>query len=251
MKNKRFNLIVILLLVLFTGVVWVANRHVINLQHPNYTSFSNGSHGVSLLYDTLRHMQYPVGALYRPVGETVSINNAVFIIQPTNPRLNAEITENILNWVHRGGRLIYLENRQPTAMDRALENEYYTTFGSMRMYRLGMGEILTGRADTITNVNLMKDPIYGKGIAYILTRWNPEHIYFAEYYHGYRETAGTFRLLPLWLQLITVQLIISAIALIWHFGKRFGSPIPFYEEIEREENEQVLVLARLYKQAKK
>ena len=251
MKNRKSNLMVVLLLILFVGLAWIANRHVNDLQHPDYTSFSNGNYGVSLLYDTLRHMQYPVGILYRPVGETVSVNNAVFIIQPTNPRLNTENIESILNWVRRGGRLIYLENRQPNVIDRALDNRYQTTFGSMRVYRLGMGEIMTGRADTIVNINLMEDPVYGKGIAYILTGWNPELIYFAEYYHGYREVTGAFRQLPLWLQLVVIQMIIATAALIWHYGKRFGVPIPFYEEIEREENEQILVLARLYKQAKK
>jgi hypothetical protein len=34
--------------------------------------------------------------------------------------------------------------------------------------------------------------------------------------------------------------------LIWHVGKRFGKPVPAYEETEREENEQVRALARLY-----
>jgi len=251
MRNKRFNIIVILLLALFVGVVWIANRHVNDLQHPDYTSFSTRNYGISLLHDTLRHMQYPVGILYRPVGETVSINHAVFIIQPTNPRINTENTESILNWVRGGGRLIYLENRQPTVIDRALDNEYHTAFGSMRIYRLGMGEIVTGRADTVINANLMEDSAYGQGIAYILAGWNPEYIYFAEYYHGYREMTGAFRLLPLWLQLVVVQMIIGIVALVWHFGKRFGVPTPFYEEIEREENEQVFVLARLYKQAKK
>ena len=251
MKNRKSNFIVVLLLAMFIGVAWGANRHVNDLRHPDYTSFSNRNYGVSLLHDTLQHMQHPIGILYRPIGETVSVNNAVFIIQPTNPRPNSEITENILNWVRRGGRLIYLDNRQPTVIDRALGNEYHATFGSMRIYRLGMGEVMTGRADTVVNVNLMENPIYGNGIAYILTRWNPDRIYFAEYYHGYRGATGAFRQLPLWVQLVVIQMVIGTVALVWHLGKRFGVPIPLYEEIEREENEQVLVLARLYKYAKK
>ena len=248
MKNNRLVLLVIVLFALFAGLSWGANRRIYGLRHPDFTMFSNGELGLSLLYDTLQHMRFPVGTLYQPVSRA-GLNDAVFIIQPSNPRVNSEIAEDILSWVRRGGRLIYLENRQPTAIDRALAGEIYTPFGSLRWYRLGMGEIVTGRANPLVNVNLMRDYTYGQGIMYILAGWNPDRIYFAEYYHGFRRPDGTFRQLPIALQLAVFQIVIAALALVWHLGKRFGDPVPLYEETEREENEDVLVLARLYKQA--
>jgi len=247
MKSKRLSLIVVLLLALFAGLSWAANRHVGGLRHPNYTTFSNSDYGLSLLFDTLRHMGYPVAVLYRPASEA-GINDAVFI---ANPRLTSDMTGDILAWVRRGGRLIYLDNRHTNNIDHALDGENYTNFGSLRWYRHGMGEILTGRAGEFTNVHLMEDPFYGEGIAYMLYVWNPEYIYFADYYHGFRRTDSAFRQLPLWLQLIFFQIVIGTAALMWHWGKRFGNPVPLYEEMEREENEQVFVLARLYKQADK
>ena len=248
MNNNRLVILVIALFALFAGLSWGANRRIYGLRHPDFTSFSNGEFGVSLLYDTLRHMRFPVAVLYQPLNRA-GLNDAVFIIQPSNPRVNAEIAEDILSWVRRGGRLIYLENRQPTAIDRALANELYTPFGNLRWYRLGMGEIVTGRASALINVNLMEDYSYGQGIAYILAGWNPERIYFAEYYHGFQRAEGAFRQLPIALQLAAFQILIAALALVWHLAKRFGDPVPLYEEIERDENEDVLVLARLYKHA--
>lgn len=249
MKNNRLILLVIVLLALFVGLSWGANRQMSGVRQPDFTTFSNNEYGVSLLFDTLRHMHYPVGILFRPVEETAGLNDAVFIIQPNNPRPDAQMADDILSWVRQGGRLIYLDNNQPSIIDRVLRDEYYTSFGTLRWYRFGMGQVITGRADTIFNISLLEGSIYGEGIYYILANWEPDRIYFAEFYHGFHSAGGFFGQLPLWLRLIVFQTVILAIALVWHLGKRFGKPIPLYEEIEREENEQVLVLARLYKQA--
>jgi len=51
-------------------------------------------------------------------------------------------------------------------------------------------------------------------------------------------------------QLFTYQLAIIAALIIWRLGKRFGEPIPFYEEIEREENEHIKALANLYQKSR-
>ena len=251
MNNNKLSLLVVLLLALFAGISWGANQRMDGQRQPDYTVFSRGEYGISLFYDTLRHMRHTVGILYRPVGDTVSVNDTVLIVQPSQPRPNERMAEDILTWVQRGGRLIYLENAQPNIMDRVLRGEYYTAFGSLRWYRHGMGEIVTGRANTIINRNLMEDPAYGEGLAYVLAGWNPERIYFAEYYHGFQREQSNFSQMPAWIQLVAIQIMISVIALMWHLGKRFGKPVPFYEEVEREEDAQIYALARLYKQADK
>ena len=249
MKINKLSLLVLVLLALFTGISWGANQRVAGQRQPNFTSFSHGDSGVGLLYDTLRLMRYPVSILYQPVGNAVSVNDVVIMVQPSRPRLNDAMAEDILFWVQRGGRLIYLENSQTTIMDRALWGEYFTEFGSLRWYSHGMGEVLVGRANLIINANLMEDSTYGEGIALVLSEWNPERIYFAEYYHGFRREPSGFQMMPEWVQLAAYQVIIAIFAIMWHYGKRFGSPIPYYEEVERKENEQVMALARLYKRA--
>ena len=248
MKSGKF--MIVLLVALLAGIAWGTNQHSLhNQHHADFSSFSRNDRGVSLLYDTLRHLQLPMAILEQPVSSSVSVNDVVFIIQPTNPRPSMAMAEELFLWVQRGGRLVYLENNQPNMIERLLQGQYYSSFGSFRRYQLGMGEVVTGHANTITNTNLMEDPTYGEGLLYLLEGWNPGRIYFAEYYHGFRRVDSAFRRMPIWLQLVAVQVIIGALVLIWHLGKRFGRPVPLYEEIEREENEQVFTLARLYKEA--
>ena len=248
--QSRKNLMLFVFLILFAVIVYGANRQVYGLRHPDFTVFSNANYGVSLLYDTLLHLRQPVSILYRPLNSGADINKAVFIVEPTNPGVNMAMAEEILSWVRQGGRLVYLENTVPNIIDRALDGSYEISAlatGNMRLYRVGLGEILTGRADIISNIHLTEGSLYGEGILYVLNRWNPAQIYFAEYYHGYHAPDSFFRQLPISIQMAAFQLIIAAVIFSWHLGKRFGEPVPLYEEIEREENEQVLSLARLYK----
>ena len=250
MKNKYLIVITILLAILFLlvslTVSWLLNRNT--QQYPNYSAISNREMGLSLFYDTLQHMQLPVATLHRPAGEA-GVNDVVLIVQPNDPRVCNCMTEDILNWVRSGGRLIFLENRHANIIDSALEGERYIYFEDFRLYRLGLGEVVTGRADIFSNINLMNNPSYGETIARLLLDWNPNKIYFAEYYHGFAANAGAIQQLPLSLRMVVFQIVLASIVLILFFGKRFGNIIPYYEESERDENEQVLVLARLYKQA--
>jgi len=246
MKNKYLIVIIVLLAVLLIAVSWSFNRYT--HRYPDYSMLSNEEFGISLLYDTLQHLQFPMSTLHRPIGEAAGLNDVVFIIQPSQPRVCNCMTPDILNWVRSGGRLIFLENRHPNVIDNALEAENYTYFGNMRLYQVGMGEVLTGRADSVANINLMYKPSYGETIASLLSAWNPSRIYFAEYYHGFSANDGAFRQLPVSLQMVVLQVILALLALLIYFSKRFGTVIPYYEEVERDENEQVLVLARLYKQ---
>ena len=248
-KKNRLSLFIILTAALLIGVSWGANQSRAGHRQPGFTTFSRGESGISLLYDTLRHMQFPVNLLFQPVGYNVSVNDAVVIVQPVRPRVNDAMAREILEWVVRGGHLIYLENAQTTIMDRALWGEYYTENGGMRLYPHGMGMVLVGSANSVININMMENPSYGEKIAEILTLWNPGTIYFAEYYHGFHRERSFFSQLPVWLQLTAFQIVIAVFLLMWHMGKRFGNPIPLYEEIERKENEQIFALARLYRMA--
>ena len=249
-KSKNYILVIVLLVALLVGITWGANQQTYGLRYPDFTSFSNGDYGVSLLFDILRHMQYPVSTMHRPIMEA-SLNDVVFIIQPSNPRPTRAVTDEVLSWVYQGGRLIYLENNTPNTIELLLANHYSARFGSMRWYHVGMGEVITGGADLVANIHLMNQSIHGEGIVYALSHWNPDRVLFAEYYHGFHGTNSAFSQMPLGLRLVAIQLIISGLIVAWYFGKRFGYPVPLYEELEREENEQVLVLARLYKKARR
>lgn len=212
---------------------------------PDYTSFSTQTYGTSLLYDTLRKMDYPVSVMYEPVNAQSAVNDAYIIIQPEDPVLNEEQAAEILQWVRRGGRLIYLEDYYPTVFDEMLEDYEYTDWEDMTYYPVGMGAVVVGFAEDVVNQNLMDNSLYGALIGSILDDWNADHIFFVEYYHGYRTNDNLFTHLPLVIKLGLVQIVLCTAAYAWFKGKRFGKPIPYYEEIERDENEHVRAMARL------
>jgi len=237
----------VILLIVFVIVSGVFNQIFAGQNQPDYSSFSHDERGVSLLFDTLRHMGFSVNVLHQPINSELSSDRIVFVVHP--PWLTETVVEDVLEWVRWGGRLLFLEDG--ITMDMRLLGEEYLEYGNFRWYSIGLGEIITGNAHSILNINLMEDASHGESLAFVLRNWGAGNIYFAEYYHGFGFTEGLFDQLPRWLQLLSFQIMIATVAVVLHFGKRFGKPIPLYEHIEREENEQVLSLARLYKMADK
>jgi hypothetical protein len=199
-------------------------------------------------------MDYPVRVSYRPLTRETRTDVVYIIIQPQSPRITEQIAKDMLEWVENGGRLIFLCNSFPFGIFDELLEMRGNHSGSLRVYRHGRGELITGRAREITNAELMENHATGEMIQTTLSRWNSErrveNIFFAEYYHGIHIPETMVARLPLVIRLILAQIVILAIILVWHLGKRFGNAIPYYEEVEREENEYVRALARLYMAAK-
>ncbi|MCL2841498.1 MAG: DUF4350 domain-containing protein [Defluviitaleaceae bacterium] len=209
-----------------------------------YTVGNTADDGVSLLFDTLQHMNYPVSIERNPLDTRASTNDVFLIIQPAIPLTNAMLTE-MLEWVERGGRLIFLQNWPVTDIEHLIDTPWQS-IGGFRLYQLGYGEVLTGGSFSLTNQPLMNNPESGRLIHATLYRWNADRIIFAEYYHGFYLEPNFIGSLPLIIRLLLLQILFASIMLVWHLGKRFGKPMPYYEAVEREENEYVRALARLY-----
>lgn len=205
-----------------------------------FMSSNTGVRGTSLFFDTLQHMGYPVGVSRRPLTLDTDTGHVYVIIQPTHPPCNCGMRE-MLDWAERGGRLIFLQNWQ--ILDVPAVGIYVA---DIVVYELGRGAVITGNANAITNQNLMNNADIGIQLYTILTHWNADMIMFAEYYHIAPVGDNLFSRLPLIVRLVFIQLGLAAIIAIWHFGKRFGNPLPYYDETEREENEHVYTVTRLY-----
>ena len=220
-----------------------------------YTSASTGERGASLLYDTLKKMGFGVRRSYRPLTTEISASDVFVIIQPRSPAVCEFMAAEMLEWVQGGGRLVYLCSRFPNTIIDTSHEVRGRSVGDFMIYRYGSGEIITGRAAPVTNRALMQDHTSGEAIQSTLTRWNAErkigNIFFAEYYHGAESPTEFAGRMPLAMRLVFLQIIIAVIAAVWHLGKRFGNAVPYYEEVEREENEYVRALARLYMVSKK
>ena len=211
---------------------------------PPYVSNSRGDLGASVLYDTLNALGFNVGRSQRPLTTRTSLDDAYIIIRPRSPRVNEEMAEVMLEWVYMGGRLIFL-NSYPLMMDRLIDGPGENVHG-FTLYRHGQGEVLTGSASSVLNINLAERSQSGHGVFLTLYGWDPQRVRFADYYHGLHAGTTLVGRLPLVVQLFLLQSVIFAIILIWYLGKRFGAVVPYYEIIEREENEYLRSLARLY-----
>jgi len=220
-----------------------------NSDGPIHSAITTGERGVSLLYDTLRHMGYPARISRRPLTASTNTNYVYIIIQPVSPPFDDTKMQALFDWAYAGGRLVFLHNSFFNFMGQ-LSPEYSTQVGNLTVHSIGSGEIVVGRAQHITNLNMMNDHETGTALHSILSRWGAERIFFAEYYHGLHNPGNFFTNLPLIVRLVFVQLILVSIIVVWHIGKRFGNAIPYYQEVEREENEHVRALARLYMKIK-
>lgn len=256
MRKKKGKLIfpvilVVLLIALAIGVSYFFDTG----EGVPYSVSTTGEGGASLLFDTLRHMGYSPRTTYHPLNRDVSTDSVYIIIQPRTPTINQNMADEMLEWVHNGGRLIFLSNQHPNSVLNRAAGTPGRDGGDFLLYRIGYGEMITGRAAQITNIYLMDSHTAGEAIQTTISRWNSEreidNIFFGEYYHGFHTTESFVARMPLIFRLAAVQILILAVVAVWHLGKRFGNPTPLYEEIEREENEYIRALARLYMSIKK
>ena len=210
---------------------------------PPYVSSSRGDWGVSVLYDTLGLLGFNVGRSQRPLTTRTSLGDAYIILRPRSPFVNDEMAAVMLEWVYMGGRLVYLDN-VPT-FEWLLGWEGENVYG-FTLFRHGQGEVLTGFAEYVANISLAESSESGHGVFITLYRWDADRVRFADYYHGFHAGTTLVGNLPMVVQLFLMQSVIFAVAVVWYLGKRFGAVVPYYKTVEREENEYLRSLARLY-----
>ncbi|MCL2049515.1 MAG: DUF4350 domain-containing protein [Defluviitaleaceae bacterium] len=233
-----------------------------------YSYTNTTESGTSVFYDTLRHMGYSVRAKKR--HKLSNTGDVCILVQPDLPMQ----TSALLDWVRDGGRLIFLHQAYPrTPVDTALRSG--TSAGGYTIYRHGAGEIITGDVNKITNGELINSHIYGEMLQTTLDRWHTERelnniiwtdVILSEHggawsaggshsgrhgggsggTHTEGEAVGFYEGLPLIIKVIAAQLLIGAVLVVLFFAKRMGNPVPLYEEVERQENEYIHALARLY-----
>jgi len=237
---------VIMPLFIVLAVALIINFLSATDEGADFTSFTTGERGTSLLFDIFTLMEHDVRVSYRPLGATTDLSSVYFIIQPTAPAVTEAMAREMLDWVRRGGRLLFLHNQFPTIIDMLIDEEYGHDLGDLVLFRYGYGEVATGPSYRVTNGHILHSTGTAHLISLILERWEAETIFFAEYYHGVLIRETLLGRMPVIIRLLFVQMALAGVVIVWHLGKRFGNPIPFYEETEREENEYVRALARLY-----
>ncbi|MDR1531345.1 MAG: DUF4350 domain-containing protein [Clostridiales bacterium] len=216
---------------------------------PEYTIFNTRAHGASAFYDTLEYLGFPVDLSFFKLTENETIQHTQIILAPDSAYYNSDDLDSIMAWVAKGGRLIFLDSGFFSDIDYYLAEDYDTPMelvGGFILYKFQLGEILSGNVESVVNQNLKEDTSRAEVVAAVISAWGAEKVLFNEYYHGFQQNPTLWKVLPPVVKLAAWQLILAAAAVIWALGKRFGKPVPYYEETEREENEYLVALSRLY-----
>jgi len=212
-----------------------------------FTTFSTGRQGTSLVYDTLRIMGYPVGRDIMFLSADRPTDTVQIVIAPSH--FSDMHRDGMMDWVIRGGQLMFFSRGSWEEMHLFAEfaPDSSRSVPGGTIHRVGFGTVFVGSARSITNISLIEnDGYYGQMIADALDTMSFRRIYFNEAYHGSGQNPTFFEILPRPLRLFGMQLVIIFVIAIIHFGRRFGRATPYYEEVEREENEYVFTLTNLY-----
>lgn len=251
--KKEANILIIFILVVALYIVFFAitSSNKVGQNYPDYTSFSTKENGLSVLYDTLLYLKYNVKAGYKKVSLNTNVNDIQIIAVPGDTYFDDEEVENILNYVKRGGRVLFLYEGGYCEFDSILIDFFSDTTLNFRFYEYGLGELVTKNVDDLINEVIIEDSKYGEVVVKLIDYWgNSESVVFNEYYHGFQQSKETLmKALPMKVKVIIYQLIIIACVIVWFLGKRFGKAVLYYEEVEREQNEHIKALAAMFKNA--
>ena len=247
-NNKNRSKIIVFLLI----TVYVASAVYFYLSFgagggtAAFSTYNGDAGGGSLFYDTLHEMGYPVARYHNALNAYADASAVQVVVEPGIYIADAD---GPLEWIIKGGRLIWLDDAR-----RYLSREGFRLeeiYGDFTVYRYGAGHIVTGPGVGLSNEALYADATAGYIVEHILGGWKTDVIYFNEYYHGYASQPNLFRELPLYLQLLIIQTAFVAVFVLWHLGKRFGKPLMYGEETERDENEYILTLANIFENSGK
>jgi hypothetical protein len=221
-------------------------------QQPDYTIYNSAANGVSLIYDTLNEMGYNAEPEFQILTASSNTRYPRIVIEPTYYYYGDSEEKRLADFVSAGGNVIYLcENH--SLMKRVFETVYGAreVYGndSYTLYSCADGEVLIGPASGITNAALMRDRRAGYYTADVLSRWGVMSIFINEAYHGFSTDPGFWDAAPVNIKTMAYHVLVITVLVLLYLGKRFGKFVPYYEELEREENEYLKALANVYLKA--
>jgi hypothetical protein len=110
--------------------------------------------------------------------------------------------------------------------------------------------LIVDNVDNLTNKTLTKDTYYAYELLEVIHTYSDKSIYFNEaHLYSNSSSKSLWDAVPIEFKYIIYQILMVLAAYIYYKGKRFGKPLPLYEEVERNENEYLYSAASLYRAA--
>lgn len=249
-KGNREILIFIILIPIFLWLVLNFSSDKNNKSIP-YSILNRGTKGISIMYEAMEKLNYPVNLVLERVEDRSYGELQVVITQEANENFDIN-DEHIRKWIQKGGKLIYLrENWEeiPLNYGEKIDAFYSENNKKAAVLSFEKGVLLVGDSSLINNKALSQNTDGAYWILKEIDKMGYKSIEFNEFYQYVKsQRRSLWRDTPKGVKLVIYQIVFLAAAIIFYKGKRFGKPVPFYEEVERTENEYIFSVASLYRQ---
>lgn len=241
-KNRELVIFLILIPIFLFSAFYISSR--MDNQLPQFSIENKSSTGCSIFYEALKNLKLPAERTIKGVQEQDTDS-----IQIVVPGESFDINSNeVKNWVKKGGVLVSLSPSNIHVIDYGLPPKIK---GSLSLYKYGKGTIIASDINNITNKTLMDKTNSAYELLSEMGSYDKKNIYFNEtYLFSQSSNKNLWDFMPLWAKFVAYQFILVLAAYFYYKGRRFGKVIPFYEEVERTENEYLYSASSLYRQAK-
>ena len=242
-NNREFICLIIILPILLYAAFFMSTK--IGSQYPNYSVLNKSQLGCSVFYEALKELDYPIERTVDPIK---SFDISSIQIAADRNFGHFDISDSDLNkWIKSGGILVYLTPRKIFLNFDELIPEHK---GQIEIYELEEGFIVVADVLDLTNQQLLKETTEAYKLLEVIDGFSYNKLYFNEshLFTGVNKKS-LWDFIPLEIKFILYQILIALSAYFYYKGKRFGKPIPYYEEEERMENEYLYSAASLYRQA--
>ena len=241
-KNREFIIFIILIPLFIIGALYISFR--LDDKLPAYSAINKGRQGSSVFYEALKRLNYPVDRTLDTL-EIQDTNTVQIIAQGGNFNIDAK---SVKAWVEKGGTIVYLTN---SPFESFADQVAPGINSSFKKSKNGNGTIIEYSAAHFTNIALKDNTAPAYKLLEEMAEYKDRKIYFNEK-HLFTTAVKTslWDFIPLEIKFVLYQFVFVIAAFFLYKGKRFGKPIPLYEEEERSENEYLYSAASLYRQAK-
>lgn len=241
-RHNRDLIIFIILVPIFLFVAFGISKRMEN-KLPRYSVDNKAKAGLSVYYEVLQDLGYSVDKTYEAIGSLPS-NEVQVVAQGKNLDINSE---EIMNWIGKGGTLVYIEDNGTPLIEYGLEPEYY---GGIPIYKYKDGKLIVADGNKLSNIAIRNQKYYAYNLLSVIHRNMKAKVYFNEA-HLYLNQGklALWDAIPFVYRFLFYQFFLGVAAYIYFKSKRFGKPVPYFEEEERSENEYLYSAAALYKAA--
>lgn len=253
---KRFKKVlkyaVVVLIIMAAGLIVYGFKDNLE-QSVDYSSYSAEDKGTKVLYLLAKEMGYDVNQYTRP-ARFLPDNATLVAIEPDMDILKGGLEKKYLKaWIERGN-VLFIISHDKYDFIQELGGTGFEPFGLYdddgSKYSLGKGCIISFFDSSFYLNSGVKDIYPGVQFIDALEEGKNKTVLFDEYLHGVGSGSNLWDILSFSSKLVVLQLLMALLIFIFMVSRRFGKPVVVFENVKRQENENLFALSNIYFKAK-